>query len=59
MLVEAVAAVRARTNAAQAQPQRSAEVSPERYAFAYNEVTIEEMERAVTAMRSPAGEGHR
>jgi site-specific recombinase XerD len=57
LLVEAVAAVRARTDAAQAQPQRSAEVSRERYAFAYDEVTIEELERAVTAMRSPAGEG--
>lgn len=57
MLVDAVAAVKARTDAAQAQPHRSPEVSRERYAFAYDEVTIDELERAVTAMRSPAGEG--
>ena len=57
MLVDAVAAVKARTDAVQAQPHQSAEVSRERYAFAYDEVTIDELERAVTAMRSPAGEG--
>ncbi len=33
----------------------SAEAGREQYAFAYDAVTIEELERAVTAMRSPTG----
>ena len=56
-LVDAIAAVKARTDAAQAQPHGSAEASRARYAFAYDAVTIEELEQAMTARRSPAGEG--
>ena len=55
-LVDAVAAVKARSDAAQAQPHRSAEAGREPYAFAYDALTIEELERAVTATRSPNGE---
>lgn len=55
-LVDAVAAVKARSDAAHAQPHQSAEAVREQYAFAYDAVTIEELERAVTAMRSPIGE---
>jgi integrase/recombinase XerD len=55
-LVDAVAAVKARSDAAQAQPHRSAEAGREPYAFAYDALTIEELERAVTATRSPHGE---
>ena len=55
-LVDAVAAVKARSDAAQAQPQQSFEAGREQCAFAYDAVTIEELERAVAAMRSPIGE---
>jgi hypothetical protein len=55
-LVDAVAAVKARSDAAHAQPHQSAEAGREQYAFAYDAVTIEELERAVTARRSPIGE---
>jgi len=55
-LVDAVAAVKARSDAARAQPYRSAEARCEPYAFAYDALTIEELERAVTATRSPHGE---
>lgn len=55
-LVDAVAAVKARSDAAQAQPHQSAEAGREPYAFAYDALTIEELERAVTATRSPNGE---
>jgi integrase/recombinase XerD len=55
-LVDAVAAVKARSDAAQAQPHQSARAGREHYAFAYDAVTIEELERAVTARRSPIGE---
>ena len=55
-LVDAVAAVKARSDAAHAQPHHSGEAGRAQYAFAYDAVTIEELERAVTAMRSPIGE---
>ena len=56
-LVDAVAAVKARADAAQRSDRhRSAEARRERYAFAYDALTIEELERAVTATRSPDGE---
>jgi hypothetical protein len=54
-LVDAVAAVKVRSDAAQAQSHSSAKAGREQYAFAYDAVTIEELERAVTAMRSPTG----
>jgi hypothetical protein len=55
-LVDAVAAVKARTDAA-AQAQRQGGETPRAayYAFAYDALTIEELERAVTATRSPDG----
>ena len=56
-LVDAVAAVKTRSAAAgQARRQGFGETSREHYAFAYDAVTIEEVERAVTATRSPKGE---
>jgi integrase/recombinase XerD len=55
-LVDAVAAVKARADAAQAPLHSSAEAGREQYAFAYDAVTIEELERAVTARRSPIKE---
>ena len=52
-LVDAVAAVKTRTDAT-AQSQRQAIGTPRAaYAFAYDALTIEELERAVTATRSP------
>jgi hypothetical protein len=56
VLVEAVAAVKARTETAQAGPRRSTDAPRERYAFAYDEVTVEELERAVTISQSSPGE---
>ena len=56
-LVDAVAAVKARTDAARAPPDQSADSPRARYAFAYDEMTIDELEQAMTARRSPAGEG--
>jgi site-specific recombinase XerD len=55
-LVDAVAAVKTRSDAAQAPPHHSAQAGLEQYAFAYDAVTIEELERAVTAMRPPMGD---
>ena len=54
-LVDAVAAVKVRSDAAQAKSHPSAETGREQYAFAYDAVTIEELERAVTARRLPTG----
>ena len=56
VLVEAVAAVKARADTAHLGPLQSADAPRERYAFAYDEVTIEELERAMTTRRSPAGD---
>ena len=55
-LVDAVAAVKTRTDAAPPAQRQGAETLPEAYAFAYDALTIEELERAVTATRSPNGE---
>ena len=55
VLVDAVAAVKARADTAQAGPHRSADAPRERYAFAYDEVTIDELERAVTVRLSSPG----
>ena len=56
-LVDAVAAVKIRSDAAvQARRQGVDDTPRERYAFAYDAVTIEELERAVTATRSLRGE---
>jgi integrase len=54
-LVDAVAAVKTQTDAA-AQAQHRFETPRAAYAFAYDALTIEELERAVTATRSPDGE---
>lgn len=54
-LVDAVAAVKVRSDAAHAHSHPPAEAGRESYTFAYNAVTIEELERAVTARRSPTG----
>jgi integrase/recombinase XerD len=55
-LVAAVAAVKTQTDAA-VQPQRQGAETPRaQYAFAYDALTIEELERAVTVTRSPHGE---
>lgn len=56
-LVDAVAAVKTRTDAAAQARRQGADGTPrEHYAFAYDAVTIEELERAVTATRSRDGE---
>jgi integrase/recombinase XerD len=55
-LVDAVAAVKTRTDAAPHAQRQGAESPPAAYAFAYDALTIEELERAVTATRSPHGE---
>jgi integrase/recombinase XerD len=55
-LVDAVAAVKTRTDAAPHAQRQGAETPPAAYAFAYDALTIEELERAVTATRSPHGE---
>jgi integrase/recombinase XerD len=55
-LVDAVAAVKARTDAAPDGQRQGAETPRGRYAFAYDALTIEELERAVTATRWPNGE---
>jgi len=54
VLVDAVSAVRARAETAQAGSPRSPNALTERYAFAYDEMTIDELERAVTIRRSSA-----
>jgi len=55
-LVDAVAALKTRTDAAaQARRQGVDETPREHYAFAYDAVTIEELERVVTATQSPRG----
>ena len=54
-LVDAVSTVKARADAPQRQPDPHAEAGRERYAFAYDAVTIDELERAVSAKRSPTG----
>jgi hypothetical protein len=56
VLVEAVAAVKTRADTAHLGPLQSAAAPRERYAFAYDEATIEELERAMTMRRSPAGD---
>jgi integrase/recombinase XerD len=57
VLVDAVAAVKARAETARAGHHRSIDAPRERYAFAYDEVTIDELERAVTGRpSSPEGE---
>ena len=55
-LVDAVAAVKTRTDAALHAQRQGAETPRAQYAFAYDALTIEELERAVTATRSPEGE---
>ncbi len=55
-LVESVAAVKTRTDAAGQPPRTRAETPRVRDAFAYDALTIEELEGAVTATRSPDGE---
>jgi site-specific recombinase XerC len=56
-LVDAVAAVKTRADAAPYAHGHGAEAPRTRYAFAYDALTIEELERAVTATRSRIGEG--
>jgi hypothetical protein len=58
VLVEAVSAVKSRFDGERNQANRSASAGPrprERYAFAYDERTIEELEKA--AVRRPASPG--
>ena len=55
-LVDAVAAVKARTDAAPRAQRQGPEIPRTHYAFAYDALTIEELEQAVTATRSPNGE---
>ena len=55
-LVDAVAAVKTRTDAAVRLQRQGAETPRAQYAFAYDALTIEELERAVTVTRSPHGE---
>jgi site-specific recombinase XerD len=55
-LVDAVAAVKARTDAAPDGQRQRGETPRAQYAFAYDALTIEELERAVTATRWPNGE---
>jgi site-specific recombinase XerD len=50
VLVDAVAAVKTHTDA----PQHVSEPGPVRYAFAYDALTIEELEQAMTALRESA-----
>ena len=55
-LVDAVTAVKTRTDAAPHAQRHGAETPPAAYAFAYDALTIEELERAVTATQSRHGE---
>ena len=56
-LVDAVAAVKARADTAHVGRPRSVEALGKRYAFDYDAVTIEELERAMTAMPLQRREG--